>query len=470
MNNRKQGNEENSEDMIDIRIEESLVRESLMKIDASSLKDDVPLLFLFFGIISLSFIVGCTNLQEHIKESENYPLSTNTIIIYQKTELSSKNKFFSLFLCLNRKDTDGSAELRANISFDARCYSRKTLIHSSTQQYDNFLFKSQDDDMTTLPFNFYQDQIIDYERIYITFRIISSEESEFENATITVYYGDKFLNVIELTIKTTFSILEAFLLVHIILQLKSEPIRYWHLEQKLTIPLIFVSIFYNNPFEIIQIISPSYSFLIFDCIVKSIFSSYFELFILALFDSLRYKNRRIKKCFFTPKIIFILILFSVSISHRIYDTITSFDASPILEHDSVETAFRIVEIILYIFYYIWFISSVFRAALQVDVTERYKFNIYFATCFASLVFLSLAYCLNLFEFFKNKTLEIFVPLSTINLFVILMMCFHYPYEVLDGSYDVTHTPQQQNNKNGEKDQQQNQNVLLDSISQIESND
>lgn len=54
-------------EMIDNRIEESLVRESLMKIDASSMKNDIFLLLIFFGIIITNFIVGCTNIQEHYK-------------------------------------------------------------------------------------------------------------------------------------------------------------------------------------------------------------------------------------------------------------------------------------------------------------------------------------------------------------------------------------------------------------------
>lgn len=449
--------EDNSDEMIDIRIEESLVRESLMKIDASSMKDDIYLLLIFFGIIALNFLIGCTKIQEYYKETESHPFSPTTLINYQKNDISSRNQFISFFLYLEGEETTQATEFRANFTYESKCYKGKDLLRTTRQQFTNFQFKTQENSMTTLPFNFYYDQIIDYERIFVTVRLISETESDYENATISIYYGNNFLNVIQISIKSTFSIIHIFLLILIVLQLKSEPFRYWHLEQKLTIPLVFVTIFYNDPIEIIHLlISPSYSILIFDCICKSVFLTYFEFFILSLFDSLRYKNRKIKKCFFTPKIVFILFLFVVTLSHRIYDTITSFDSSPSFERDSVELAFRIVEIIFHLFYYFWFISSVVKAAMQVDVTERYKFNVYFAICFSSLMFLSISYCLGLFDFFKNKTLNVFVPMATVNLFVILMICFHYPYEVLDGRFDV-----------GQQQKQQNQNELAESSSKNE---
>lgn len=461
MNNSvKQSQEDNSDEMIDIRIEDSLVQESLLKIDASSIKDDIILLLIFFGIIILNFFVGCSNIKENIKETENHPFTSNMLMNYQKTELSNKNRFISLFLYFDRLETDETVKMRANFTYEAKFFKGKTLLRTTKQKITNILFQSKSGYSTTLPFNFYYDQIIDYERIFVTIQFVTELENEYENATISVYYGNSFLNLISISLKSTFSMIHIFLLILIILQLKGERIKYWHLEQKLTIPLVFFTIFYNDPIEIIHLlISPSYSVLIFDCIAKSVFTSYFEFFILALFDSLRYKNRKIKKFFFTPKIIFILFLFSVSLSHRIYDTITSFDSSPAFEQDSVELAFRIIEIIFHLIYYLWFVSSLVKSAMQVDVTERYKFNIYFATCFSSLMVLSLSYCLSFIEFFKNKTLNIFVPIATINLFVMLMLCFHYPYEVLDGRFDVG---QQQQNQN----QNQNQDVLIYSSSKI----
>ena len=55
----------------------------------------------------------------------------------------------------------------------------------------------------------------------------------------------------------------------------------------------------------------------------------------------------------------------------------------------------------------------------------------------------------------------FVPIATINIFVILMYYFHYPYEVIDGRYDNS------NNENNEKtNKNDNQNTFIDSTSQI----
>ncbi|KAK8839430.1 hypothetical protein M9Y10_031781 [Tritrichomonas musculus] len=449
-----------SDDMIDIRIEESLVRESLMKIDASNIRDDVLLLSLFLGIIIFSFILGCTNLQEYNNENPSQPIVANNVINYQKSDLTRRNRFVSFFLYLDREEVKDDVRAEVNLTYEAMCFSDNSLIHKSNKQFNNLNLYSAQGYTSTYPFNFYFDQIIDYNRISLDIRLITDPEINFENVTISVYYGDEINTVISTLIKFTFSVIHFILLIKTISKLRTTTIRYWHLEQKLTIPLIFISIFYNNPFELIQIVSPSYAFLIYNCIIKSIFSAYFEFFILALFDSLRFKNRKIKACFFTPKIIFILFLFFISLVHRIYITITSFDTSPALDQDKSESVFRIIDLILYLLYYVWFMVSVILAGFQVDITERYKFNVYFTTCFASLMLLGIVYCLNLFAFFENKTLGFFVPLTTINLFVILMFCFHYPYEVLDGRYN--------SNDNGSNDRpgKEQNDAFVDTNAQI----
>lgn len=454
--------DDTSNDMIDIRIEESLVRESLMKIDASNLKDDFKLFLGYFGIILLSFILGCTNLQRFDKELISHPLQSNMIINYQKKDLSSPNGFIALFILLKSENSTNNSEVRVNLTYETACSNSKSvIIHKSNQQINNLLLRTPNGYDTTLPFNFYFDRIIDYTQISLNLRLVTPET--FQKVNLLVYYGDKYVNVISIVVKCIFALIHLFLLIKIIQRLKTESVRYWHLEQKLTIPLVFISIFYNNPLEIIQLFSPSYALLIYYCIAASIFSAYFEFFILVLFDSLRFKNRRIKRCFFTPKIAFFLMLFFISLLHRIYITITSFDTSPTLRHDKVESIFRLIELILHLVYYIWFFVSVILAGFQVDITERYKFNVYFTTCFISLLMLALSHFLHIFEFFENKTLNLFVTIATINMFVILMLFFHYPYEVIDGRYDNNDSNEKQEN---EKNKNDDQNTFIDSTTQI----
>lgn len=454
-----QDKDDTSNDMIDIRIEESLVRESLMKIDASSLKADLKLFICYIMIILFSFILGCTNLRRFNKETITRPIQTNTILNYQKKDLTSPNRFISFFVYLVTNNYTEDSMVKVNLTYDAICYSKNTIIHKSNQQINNLLFIPSYQG-TTHPFSFYFDQIIDYNQISLDLRLITNQIN-YQNVTLLVYYGGEYINIISVVIKSIFAIIHLILLIKIVRKLKTESVRYWHLEQKLTIPLVFISIIYNNPFEIIQLFSPSYLLLIYDCIIKSVFSAYFEFFILALFDSLRFKNRKIQRCFFTPKISFILVLFLISLSHRIYTTITSFDTSPTLRQDKVESVFRLVDLILYLLYCVWFVVSVVLALYQVDITERYKFNVYSVTCFISLVLLALSQFLHFFGAFENKTLNVFVPIATINIFVILMYYFHYPYEVIDGRYDNS------NNENNEKtNKNDNQNTFIDSTSQI----
>lgn len=459
-----QDKDDSSNDMIDIRIEESLVRESLMKIDASNLKDDYKLFIVYFGIIILSFILGCTGLQRYDKEIITKPIQPSSTINYKKTDLSSPNSFISFFISFSNPNTSQPIEFNVNLSYDAVCLSKGIIIHKSNEQINNLLVQSYYNYDSSL-FNFYFDRIIDYDQITVNLKLITPD-THFQKVSLIVYYGDKYVNLIIICIKCIFALIHLLLLIKVIQKLKVESVRYWHLEQKLTIPLIFISIFYNNPFDLIQAFSPSYSLLIYDCIVESVFTAYFQFFILALFDSLRFKNRKIQRCFFTPKISFILTLFLISLSHRIYITITSFDTSPTLRHDGISSVFRLIELILYLLYYVWFLVSVILAGFQVDITERYKFNVYFVTCFVSLLMLAFSRFLHIFQFFENKTLILFVSIATINMFVILMLFFHYPYEVIDGRYDNNNNNENQGNDNGNKNNDQN--IFTDSTAQIET--
>lgn len=451
--------DDTSDEMIDIRIEESLVRESLMKIDASNFKDDLKLLMLYFGIILIAFLIGCTNLHPVNSESITSPINTSkTLMSFGVSDLSSKNLFISFFIYFSRIKSLENAQISLNLTYEAKCSDRSILVHSSSKPFYGLVLSSENS-LSTHLFNFYFDQIIDYDNIEINLQF-STSSSEFQNATLTVYYGEQKTTMILMISKLVFSVIQLLLLVNVLLKLKATPIKYWHLEQKLTVPLLFITIFYNNPFEFIQMISPSYAFLIYNCIVRSLFSTYFQFFILALFDSLKYKNRKTQACFFIPKIIFIFVIFLVSVFHSIYDVITSFDTSPSLEDDQTESVFSFTQNFLYLIYFAWFLISVVLARYRVDITERYKFNVYFATCLLSLLILAVSYLMQKhLIFFKNKTLNLFVAIATQNMFVILMFWFHYPYEVIDEQYSNGETAEIES-----KDSQE-QHAFLDQNSQ-----
>ena len=214
--------------------------------------------------------------------------------------------------------------------------------------------------------------------------------------------------------------------------LRPTPVKLWHLEQKLTVPLLTLCILYNDPFYIFQAKSPTYVYILWNTIATSIFSAYFQFFILVLFDSLRYKNRKTDRFFFWPKIAFCILLFLSSVIHGIYDDISSFHGTSADNYDSIEEILRWTQIMLNLFYLVWAIITIILAGIQIDVIERYKFYMYVATGGTSLLVLAIVRILfTALRLFRNSAIHFVMIFAIQNSFVLMMMYFHWPYEVIN---------------------------------------
>ena len=247
------------------------------------------------------------------------------------------------------------------------------------------------------------------------------------------------------------------------------PIKLWHLEQKLTVPLIIIAILYDNPLYFVRYLSsktsnssnpPSISpFPPFsetsETIISSLFDSYFNFFLLVIFDSLRFKNRKIDRCFFWPKIIFFIFNFAIyttislrneisqyniyhknqiSTSNSIFSFFSSsFTLDKLLKIDPLRPNVSFLIFFVWSAYFIWLVYIVSNASCKVDITERYKFNMYFtSSCFSLflLFFVNIFHFLQLNSFFRYSSLCFVTEFVVKNVFVLLMAYFHWPYEVL----------------------------------------
>jgi hypothetical protein len=149
-----------------------------------------------------------------------------------------------------------------------------------------------------------------------------------------------------------------------------------------------------------------------------------------LFDSLRFKNRKVTKWFFVPKIAFIMILFVSSVVHRVYDDIALFGL-PHVGKDHIEEGLRDIGFGLSVVYLAWAAVAIVYAAIKVDVTERYKFNLYCASGVTAVGSMALAkWLLALFSGLRQSSVVFIVAPGVENLFVLLMAYFHWPYEML----------------------------------------
>jgi hypothetical protein len=192
---------------------------------------------------------------------------------------------------------------------------------------------------------------------------------------------------------------------------------------------LVLDILFCNPIYLIHAYHPCQFFILINTFLNAVFTSYFRFFVLVLFDSLKYKNRKTNGCFFGPKLCFAIIQFLISAGHGITDDVVSFGDSP--DSDARGLFLERFETVLFVIYYIWTIVSIMGAFAQVDVTERYKFNMYLAAVGSCLIILGLAQgVFRRLKLFRNSSLHFVIAFSIHNVFVLLMAYCHWPYEVL----------------------------------------
>jgi hypothetical protein len=175
---------------------------------------------------------------------------------------------------------------------------------------------------------------------------------------------------------------------------------------------------------------PTHAYFIFDTIARAVFVAYFRFFILVLFDSLRFKNRKVTTWFYIPKVTFVLIMFASSVVHGVYDDITLFGL-PHAGKDNVEEGLRGTELGLYVAYIIWAGIAIVDAGVQVDVTESHKFHMYCAAGVTAVGTMAVVHVLfESFSLLRQSSVRFVVGSGVENLFVLLVAYYHWPYALL----------------------------------------
>jgi hypothetical protein len=288
------------------------------------------------------------------------------------------------------------------------------------------------------------DRVIDYDSFELRLRF---HGLPFSRVIIRMVAGVPDHAIFQIIFRIVFAVFVALFLLFLGMRLRAMPISLWHLEQKLTVPLLVLDLLFSNPFYIIHSYVPSQKLIVLTTIIHSLFTSYFRFFVLVLFDSLRYKNRKTDHCFFLPTVAFVLLFFVIGVVHGASDDVASFGGSP-LEMNHAESIFDKADTALYIVYLAWVVKCVAHSAAQVDITERYKLSMYLAVCGFSLFILGVAQIVfKALNVFSLSSLHFAIVFAVQNVFVLLMAYFHWPYEMLhDQSYadkpvDVSeHTP------------------------------
>jgi hypothetical protein len=252
-----------------------------------------------------------------------------------------------------------------------------------------------------------------------------SGHSDFAQGRIIANHGNPKHTYFQLTVRVVS--FTAALVAALFFAIKLGRTEGRHFEQKLTLPLLVLAIFYNNPFYPVQAFSPSRAYIIYDTIAGDVFNAYLRFLILALFDSLCYKNRKIVGGFFyLPNVAIGLVLFLSSVVHGIYDDMALFGLPP-LSKDQVEEKVRGVQMTPFCLYIFWAMATVGLVGIGLDPTERYKFNIYAQTGLTALAALWIVHLLfDTFSQVRHTSLRFVVGFGVENGFVLLMAFFHWP--------------------------------------------
>ena len=406
--------EATSDSMVEIQIEESLVRETLMTIDSANSREDFITLAAFFCVIILTALAGLYGPPASMTFRKDR-LVTNTeqeTIRYKSNSISSLNRHLSLSFALERRQKEGDLDECVSVSYVVECKYDGIQAKVAQDRIERACFKCVSGAAVTTSLELFSDNSVSYNEIIVSVSV-SGNLAKYSALIVDGVAGVREHTIFQMYVRVLFSFFAVVFFVLFIFRLRSMPVKLWHLEQRLTVPLLALDCLFCDPFFVFDAYWPSSAFVIYDAICCGVFKSYVCFFVLTLFDSLRYKNRRTDKCFFVPKFLFTAVLFGV------------------LTYRELRNRSLAIEPFLWVAYYAWAIYSIIVASLQVDITERYKFNMYLIAVASSM---ALTFTGNvLFVHLKlalDTSIHFALSFAVENMFVLLMACFHWPFEVL----------------------------------------
>jgi len=418
-----------SDEMVNIQIEESLMRESLMSIDSANFHEDIATVAFFCIVLGLVIFAGIIGPQQNEITYYNYSIPNDTSffdIPYKISGINKYNKNIEMYFMIKKRYGVQESLFQLSYRFQIHCLkgteTQLDIHRDPTEALFSIPSNSSESNHTFL----FSDRFINYDLANVMIRFDKVPNS-IESIVIGVSIGTPEHMFFQIYFRFVFIGLLLFFLVLLLFRLRKLDIKLWHLEQKLTIPLIILVMLYNNPVSIFQIIFPSLVLNIYDIVMTSLFKSYYSFFVLALFDSLRYKNRKTDKCFFLPKAVFTIMMFVVYSLASIMEEISSL---PLNGSKANNQIYSNLQTFVYIVYLVWVVISIFVSGYKVDITEKYKFYMYLSCGIVALIFTYGTKILHKwFNFFDHSSLGFVMQYASENVFSLLMAYFHWPYEV-----------------------------------------
>jgi hypothetical protein len=399
--------------LIDLEIEESLSRETLMSIDSSNRKEDI-ITFSCFGIL-LICATGVGVYGPPLRQTNSTIhafLANESSVLFLSPSLSPRNRFLCAEISYLRPWPPGLV----NLSLDVKKFRRGRTVEliSKVRIVRDVTFPAGSAEST--PLRLWFDRLLTYDRLSVRLR------GEFGGVRMTWICGETDQIVVQIVFRLLYALAVLVALFLLTWRLRRTAFKIWHLEQQLTVFLLVFAFLDNDPLCFFHELKVTRIGVGWDTFVAASFRAYLLFFGLALFDSLRFKNRKIGNCFFAPKVVFFSMLWLEEVvrNSEIYDT-------------------PYVAWLLRWVYVGWALFVLVNTARFIHVTERYKFALYAGVSAGAILAVgAVTFLCARSPALGNTSLLFIVPFSVQNFFVLIMTLFHWPFELLtDRQYQGT---------------------------------
>jgi hypothetical protein len=399
--------------LIDLEIAESLSRETLMSIDSSNRNEDI-VTFTCVGLLLICATgVGFYGPPLHQMNSTVYPFRPNaSSVTFFSPPLSARNRFILAEIRCMRPWPPGPI----NFSMEAKKFRghRAVELILDIRIIRDVTFPIGSAEST--PLRLWVDRLLTYDRLSLRLR------GAIGGLRMTWICGETDQVLIQMLFRLLYALAVLVALFLFTWRLRQTAFKIWHLEQQLTVFLLVFAFLDTDPLCFFDEFKVTRIGVAWDTFVAASFRTYLLFFGLTLFDSLRFKNRKIGSCFFAPKIVFFAL----------------FWLAEIVRDSEVCNIPYIVWFPRWV-YVGWALFVTVNTARFIDVTERYKFAVYAGVSVgAILVVAGVCFLCAKSEELGNTSLPFVVPFSVQNFFVLLMTLFHWPFELLtDRQYQGT---------------------------------
>jgi hypothetical protein len=425
------------DELIRLQLEDEFVVDTLMIIDSSSLSGGLRILGGFaaallaltlMGVLGPAAVIASDSPQFRV--AVDRARSSISQFDWTVSNLTTFHRFVQVAFTVLRLESIDGMNTSLHYKYDIRF--RERMNEVSQTRVESVLHAQ----IVMRPGRSKSSRIIILSDIVVTYSSFNVSLT-FDNPSpaiasvmISARLGNPRHTYLQMVLRVAFAVASLVCWRIMLRALRRVPIRLWHLEQKLTLPLLVLAVLYNNPMFCINAARPTHAYFIFDTIARAVFVAYFRFFILALFDSLRFKNRKVTTWFYIPKVTFVLIMFTSSVVHGVYDDIALFGL-PHAGKDSVEEGLRGTELGLYIAYITWAGIAIVHAGVRVDVTESHKFNMYCAAGVTAVGTMAVVHVLfQSFSLLRRSSVRFVIGSGVENLFVLLMAYYHWPDTLL----------------------------------------